>query len=68
MSKWSGEITGFKIPDHRPTGCLPFGTDGKECEFHYVAAAGECWEGFICSHPEAIGNKGDWLVECPTKK
>jgi len=62
------EYEALKLPYSRMTGCKAYETDGK-CEYYaYGYISGGCWEGSICLHPEAKGNKTSWLTICPIKE
>ena len=72
MSKWSdaqgNEISAFKLCASRPMGCPPYESNkgDRHCEFYGIGfVKGGDWEGFLCLHPKAKGNKNGWLIVCP---
>jgi len=58
-------VNAYKMPLYRSVHCPAYEANG-ECEY-YGTSFIECgsWEGSICLHPEAEGNKNGWLISCP---
>lgn len=54
----------FKLPYYRSVNCPAYESDGN-CEYYGYGYIESGWEGSLCRHPQAKGNKGGWLIQCP---
>jgi len=59
------EYEALKLPYSRQTKCRACKNDSKCKYYAYSYIPGGCWEGSICLHPKAQGNKRGWLLICP---
>jgi len=71
MGKWydrqGNVVEAFKLPNYRSVGCIAHERNGS-CEWEGLSWIEGGWEGFICYHPDAEGNKGGWLLNCPKER
>lgn len=58
---------GFKMPYHRRVKCPAYEAH-EECEYYGFGSMEGGWEGSLCFHPKAEGNKGGWLIICPIQR
>ena len=58
-------VNGFKLPLYRSD--CPAYEANEGCKFYGHGYMGGGWEGSICLHPRAEGNKAGWLMGCPKR-
>ena len=57
-------VKGFKLPLYRSVNCPAYEAN-EGCKFYGHGYVESGWDGSICFHPRAEGNKTGWLVGCP---
>lgn len=71
MAKWldgkGNETRAFKLPNYYSVNCLAYEAN-SECEYYGYGYIEGGWDGALCFHPKAKGNKTGWLINCPIKE
>jgi len=68
-TKADGKIAkGFRLPlsVHRSVDCPAYEANGR-CKYYGYGYIEGGWEGSVCFHPRAVGNKAGWLTHCPKR-
>ena len=66
-TKADGKIAkGFKLPLYRSANCPAYGAN-ERCKYYGYGYVEGGWDGSICFHPRAEGNKAGWLMGCPKR-
>ena len=59
-------VNGFKLPSYRSVNCPAYEAN-ERCKYYGHGYVESGWDGSICFHPRAEGNKTGWLMGCPKR-